>query len=181
MKSFLQFITEGNYWYTGANPTVDNVIVRDHPEHGRQVLLIQRGETGVEAGKWAIPGGFRNPHPDQKRDQPWIETGSEAPQAAAMREVEEETGLRLDPKVHVLHPVGVYEGGGRDPRDTPDSWSRSHAFTIRIPYTRESDAVAGADDASAARWWNVADLPKKMAFDHRTIVDDALSIHGKPD
>jgi 8-oxo-dGTP diphosphatase len=94
-----------------------------------------------------------------------------------MRETAEETGLHLDPEIfgHLLKPVGVYEGGGRDPRDNPEGWSKSHAFTIILPHTTGDD-VKGLDDASAAYWHSIQDLPE-LAFDHGKILNDALKLH----
>jgi len=175
MKSFKQFLLENKnpYWFLGPNKTVDLAVFRDHPEHGRQVLLIKRKEGTVEGGKWAFPGGFINT--STKRGERWEDNHDlETPHAAAFRETVEETGLdlNLDDHGHLLKPVGVYEGENRDPRDNSDSWSRSHAFTIDIPFD-ENTKVRGMDDAQEASWHSVKDLPE-LAFDHSRILQDAL-------
>ena len=98
------------------------------------VLLIERGHPPFR-GRWAIPGGFVDP-PESLAD-------------AARRELCEETGLR-DLSIEQLYTFG---DPGRDPR----------GHTVSVAYygiVRPADhEVAGADDASDARWFAVDDLP----------------------
>ena len=175
MKSFKSFILESSnpYWFKGPNKTVDLAVFRDHPEYGKQILLIQRKSGTVEGGKFALPGGFINT--STPKGEKWEDHhDTETPHAAAMRETAEETGLQLNMQDHghLLKEVGVYEGNQRDPRDNPEGWSRSHAFTMHIPHT-EGNEVRGMDDASDASWHNVNQLPE-LAFDHGRIISDAL-------
>jgi len=116
-----------------------------------EILLIQRAHPPFP-GHWALPGGF-------------VDEG-ETPQAAAMREAREETGLA----VTALQEVGVFAEPGRDPR----GWVVSVAFVTRL--SGGSDAEAG-DDARALRWWPLAGLPP-LAFDHASIIDAALDKLG---
>ena len=135
--------------------------------------FIKRKEGTVEGGKFALPGGFINTK--TQKGQIWEDDHDlETPHEAAFRETKEETGLDLNMKDHgkMIRHVGVYEGGGRDPRDNAHSWSKSHAFSVTIPH-QEHSQIAGADDASEAAWHSVHDLPK-MAFDHSTILSHAL-------
>jgi 8-oxo-dGTP diphosphatase len=122
--------------------TADVVLLTDDG----QVLLIQCGHD-PHAGKWAFPGG----HVDQG------ETSSEA----AYRELEEEVGIRFE---HGLSSFGTYDKPGRDPRGR----YVTVAFTATIPNAIQPTA---GDDAKAARWWPLADLPA-MAFDHAEILVD---------
>jgi 8-oxo-dGTP diphosphatase len=103
------------------------------------------------------------------------EHDTETPHEAAVRETAEETGLQLNMKDHghLIRHVGVYEGGGRDPRDNADGWSKSHAFTVTIPHT-QGEEVRGMDDAVGASWHSVNNLPK-LAFDHGRILSDSLT------
>jgi 8-oxo-dGTP diphosphatase len=112
------------------------------------ILLIERANPPF-AGAWALPGGF-------------VEKGEQVHEAAP-RELAEETGLRVDK----LELLGVYDTPGRDPR----GWSVSAVYLARL--ARES-AVAGADDASDARWFAADRLPQ-LAFDHALIIADALA------
>ncbi len=112
------------------------------------VLLIQRAEPPF-AGEWALPGGF-------------VEEGETVASAAA-RELAEETGIEAGG----LRLLGVYSAPGRDPR----------GWTVSVAYVHELDAelaVKGGDDAAAARWFAVDELPP-LAFDHAQIVTEATA------
>jgi len=111
------------------------------------ILLIQRRHDPF-AGRWALPGGFVNEN--------------EALEAAALRELEEETGVagvRLE-------QVGAYGDPGRDPR----GHTVTAAYLARV--SKEIAATA-ADDAADAAWFPVDALPP-LAFDHALIIADAL-------
>jgi 8-oxo-dGTP diphosphatase len=125
--------------------TVDTVVLTREPTPS--VLLVQRANPPF-TGNWALPGGF-------------VDEG-EGVVAAAPRELEEETGLRVAP----LELLGVYDTPGRDPR----GWTVSVVYLARILIRTE---VKGGDDAREARWFTVAELPE-LAFDHTAILADAL-------
>jgi 8-oxo-dGTP diphosphatase len=127
--------------------TTDVVVLAGAAETPR-VLLIQRGNSPF-AGSWALPGGF-------------VEEGEQVVQAVS-RELAEETGLRID--ASSLELLGVYDTPGRDPR----GWTVSVVYLARVP---GESMVAGADDASDARWFSVEELPE-LAFDHELILADA--------
>jgi ADP-ribose pyrophosphatase YjhB (NUDIX family)/adenosine deaminase len=158
------------YRYVGANPTVDVVVLR-----GRDVLLVQRGaDAAAEAGRWALPGGFVRS--GAIGGGVWS-PGLESIVDAALRELAEEAGVDLGASAGELIEVGVFERGGRDPRDTPSSWSRSHAFAVALD---EADVhmVIGGGDACDARWFASDALPR-LAFDHARIVAAALARLGR--
>jgi 8-oxo-dGTP diphosphatase len=127
--------------------TADVVVLAEGPR-ARSVLLIQRGKEPF-AGRWALPGGF-------------VDEGEQVAKAAP-RELREETGLQLS----ALELLGVYDTPGRDPR----GWTVSAVYLARLAAEAE---VAGADDASDARWFPAQALPE-LAFDHSLIVADALA------
>lgn len=121
-----------------------------------QVLLVERGVEPYR-GAFALPGGFL-------RDR------SEAIEAAARRELSEETGL-VD--VH-LEMIGVYGEPGRDPRGRVVSVAYL-AIAPRLP-----DPVAGTDAAGAC-WTPVKDVLSasarvEPAFDHRRILADGVEL-----
>lgn len=111
------------------------------------VLLVRRGIEPF-AGRWAIPGGFIQPE--------------EPLEAAALRELEEETGVR-DVYLEQLYTFGT---PGRDPRGRVVTV----AYYALIAANRE---LTAGSDAADARWWPMEGLPE-LAFDHRRILDYAL-------
>jgi 8-oxo-dGTP diphosphatase len=115
-----------------------------------KVLLIQRGFDPYK-GCWAFPGGFMNM--DETTEQ------------CAIRELEEETGL----KVTNIHQIGAYSKVDRDPRGR----------TITVAYLAIVDepiAVTGQDDAAKAEWFPLSALPE-LAFDHADIMQDAIRLY----
>ena len=116
-----------------------------------EVLLIKRKNYPF-AGHWALPGGFIDP--------------GETPEQAAIRELEEETGL----VVNKVNYVGEYKESYRDPR-MENAWS--FAFTLTIPH---KEALNPGDDASDARWVSINKLDEiSLAFDHEKILTAALN------
>jgi len=177
MKPFSQYIIEAaeGYRFSGANPTVDLVVFREAAS-GLEILLIKRRTDAVEGGKWAIPGGFVNT--TAKRGEAWKNGTTEPIADAAVREMEEETGLKITGELRqAMRSVGTYKGGGRDPRDTDQAWSISYAYTVTIPRGMGKN-VRGTDDASDAKWFSVDRLPL-LAFDHKDIITDALGTNKK--
>lgn len=160
------------YYYKGANPTVDLIIV--NPE--KKILLIKRNEDASACpGMWAIPGGFIDT--EAKRDDYWKD-GLESPEQAAVRELKEETNLALvNPK---LSFIGCFEGNNRDPRDNEESWSKSHAFIYEIPaeiYEAQKSKIKGLDDAQDADWKSIEELKElSIAFDHYQIIEAGINM-----
>lgn len=113
-----------------------------------QLLLIRRkNEPGK--GMWAFPGGFVEDDEDLE--------------PAAIRELQEETGLQLSSMTQ-LCTVGT---PGRDARFRTVS-----VFYYAVVNAAEHK-VQGADDAAEAAWVNVKDITA-MAFDHKKVLDFAL-------
>ena len=136
------------YTYKYARPalTVDCVVF-GLDEDELKVLLIQRKHDPF-AGRWALPGGF-------------VDVG-EAPEQAARRELEEETGLK---KVY-LEQLCTFGEPGRDPREHVVSVAHLAVVDIRRHKPR------AADDARDAGWFSLLDLPP-LAFDHKRILQMA--------
>ncbi|WP_315275234.1 NUDIX hydrolase [Prevotella histicola] len=86
------------YKYPRPAVTADCIVITK--ETDTKVLLIQRGDEPYK-GCWAFPGGFMNMDETTKQ--------------CAIRELEEETGL----KVAELHQIGAYSRVDRDPRAVP--------------------------------------------------------------
>lgn len=133
--------------YERPSVTTDVVIFTLQAED-LQVLLIRRKRPPFE-GMWATPGGFVNI--------------DESLEEAALRELEEETGVR-DVYLEQLYTFGDVD---RDPRGRVITV----AYFALIP-APAIDPHAGSD-AAEARWWSIYNLPP-LAFDHDAILTYAL-------
>lgn len=162
-------------YFSGKNPTCDLFILNPYG----QVLLIKRKDN-VEAcpGQWALPGGFVDTYAG--KNEKWLD-GKETPAIASLRELKEETNLVL-PADTKLIPIGVFTGNNRDPRDTNEKWTESHAFFYFIPmdiFQAQKNNIKGLDDADEAKWIYLEDLDKlSFAFDHKEIIRQGLIIHS---
>ena len=138
------------YKYPRPAVTADCIVITREAEP--KVLLIQRGGEPFK-GAWAFPGGFMDM--DETTEQ------------CAIRELEEETGLRVSD----IKQIGAYSKVERDPRGR----------TITVAYLAIIDepiAVTGQDDAANAEWWPVDALPP-LAFDHGEIMADAMQLFNQ--
>lgn len=123
--------------------------------NGERVLLIRRRKE-PDAGRWGLPGGRIA----------WGETA----EAAAVREVWEETGVTSRP----LASLGYLEIIDRAERGRP-AWH----FLIAIVRCEAQDVepVAG-DDALEAGWFSLAEasaLPTFRSYDVMALLADALA------
>ena len=137
--------------------TVDVVALSVRPADGLSVLAVKRGSE-PHRGRWALPGGFVD------KDEPLDK--------AALRELAEETGVAT--RSLKLHQVGAYGVPARDPRGRVVSV----AWLTALP---ADTAPAHGDDAADAQWHPVADVlkPRRLAFDHASILKDALAQAGR--
>ena len=155
---FENYYMTNQYCYKYPHPavTTDCVIFGFNGER-LQVLLIERGIEPYK-GRWAFPGGFL------KMD----ETAEEG----ALRELKEETGLE-NAYIQQLH---TFSDPNRDPRE--------RVITIAYYALVRIQEVKGGDDAAAARWFPLDEIPP-LAFDHDYILRMATQrlreqIHFQP-
>lgn len=121
------------------------------------VLLGVRGRhSDAYPGHHCLPGG------EVEED--------ELAREAAVRELAEETGLKLDPRN--VEIVDVMDDPGRDPRGPVVSAVYVHTMKVdTLP------AVTGADDLDSAAWHRVTRVWNgglRMAFDHANAIERAL-------
>jgi 8-oxo-dGTP diphosphatase len=119
---------------------VDVVVERDS-----KILLIRRDKEPFK-GKLALPGGH-------------VENESE--EEAAIREVEEETGI----KIKNLEEFGHYFGIDRDPRYP--------TYSVAFSAEPKDFEIKAGSDAKEAFWYPTSELKANdLAFDHWKILND---------
>ena len=142
------------YEYSRPNLAVDCVVFGLDQPNNLQVMLIRRNLPPFH-NQWALPGGFVRIN--------------ESVDAAARRELQEETGLE-NIFLEQLYTFGAVD---RDP----------HERVVTVAYyalvNLREHAIQAATDASAAAWFSISHLPP-LAFDHTQIVDMAIArLKGK--
>ncbi|HEY2370388.1 MAG TPA: NUDIX domain-containing protein, partial [Polyangiaceae bacterium] len=146
-----------------ARPSVAvDVVVLTVKDQSLCVLLVQRNEHPFK-GRWALPGGFLRVGPSAK------EQGEDL-DAAAARELEEETGLGR--KDVFLDQLRAFGDSGRDPRMRVVSIAY---FALVRPDLLPRVRPGG--DASRVRWMAIDDAlldRAELAFDHRAILAAAV-------
>lgn len=140
---------KGFYRHWGPNYTADNIVVSGDDK----VLLIQRRDTG----QWALPGGFVD--------------GKESAEQAALRELSEETNLSIDQP-----GLEIYQGPVADIRMTAHAWPETTALLYQIDEIAPPEA---GDDAAAAAWFELSDLPTQLFGSHRYLLDLAINKLGE--
>lgn len=156
IKAEHKFIQEyKKMWSVAPYPvtfnTVDAVLIQSG-----HVLVVKR-KFNPGKGLIALPGGFL-------KDNETLET-------SAIRELKEETGIRVDKIVLRNHVVDnkTFDHPGRSLRGR----TITHAFAIRLP-DGELPEVKGSDDAAKAYWMplmDVARLEHEFYEDHAHIIN----------
>ncbi|MCK5020134.1 MAG: bifunctional nicotinamide-nucleotide adenylyltransferase/Nudix hydroxylase [Candidatus Peribacteraceae bacterium] len=154
------FVEEYNkMWKAAPYPptfvTVDAIV-----EQSGHILLIQRGEFPGK-GLWAMPGGFINEF--------------ELLNKAVVRELREETGLRVPEKV--LKGSITHKDVFDDPKRSTRGRTITHAYLFQLDNTVELPRVKGQDDAKKAKWFSLAEFEHMqpiMYEDHFSIIRNML-------
>lgn len=110
-----------------------------------KILLLKRAIYPFR-GYWELPGGH-------------VERGEKV-EKALKREMKEELGL----PVKIKKLLGVYSHPKRDPR--------YHAVSIVYFIKKDKEKIRISEEASEFKFFSLKDLPKKIAFDHRQIIND---------
>jgi curved DNA-binding protein CbpA/8-oxo-dGTP pyrophosphatase MutT (NUDIX family)/predicted ABC-type ATPase len=120
----------------------DTAIFSRDPETGElMVLLIQRayGPHRDDTGAWVLPGGFANPGETE------LET--------ALRELEEELGIKVDPKEARVKQIGKIVAPDWDVRFTKGV--EVSGTSLFVP---SNIVYKAGDDALRAQWFSVEDI-----------------------
>lgn len=99
-----------------------------------KILMVKRG-IDPGRGQWSLPAGFI------EKDEP--------PHEAAARELEEETGVRVDPEALEVLGIAFEER-------LPDQYVVASVYTVDVSET-EGDP-RGGDDAEEANFWDIEQL-----------------------
>jgi bifunctional NMN adenylyltransferase/nudix hydrolase len=134
--------------------TADAVVIQS----GHVLMIKRRSEPGK--GLWALPGGFVNANTDKSVE------------AAAIRELREETGIKVPAPVlrGSIVRSKVFDAINRSARGR----TITHAYHIELP-DGELPKVKGQDDAEKARWVPIAEVKSEECFeDHYEIIQHFL-------
>lgn len=136
--------------------TADAVVIQSG-----HVLMVKRGADPGN-GLWALPGGFVNAGTDRSVED------------AALRELREETGIKVPEKVLRGSIAGsrVFDAVDRSQRGR----TITHAFHFSLQEGEWNlPRVKGADDAERAQWIPIANLNSEEIFeDHYDIIQHFL-------
>lgn len=144
--------------FTVQQPVVAAEVLVVHDER----VLLQRRATGRKAGTWGFPGGHPEPF--------------EVPWEAAVRELEEETGLRADPAALTLFDA-VFD---RNPDGT---------YYLVLGFSLPRDAAAGeldptADETDGLAFRGPGELPEDFELfepEYRNRMERAVAVVGDRD
>lgn len=134
--------------------TADSVVIQS----GHVLMIKRKAEPGK--GLWALPGGFLDADTDR------------SVQSAAIRELKEETGIKVPVPVLIGSIKGnrVFDAIKRSARGR----TITHAFHIELT-DGELPKVKGSDDAEKARWVPISELKSEECFeDHWDIITWAI-------
>ena len=136
----------------GGWPTIGVSVVifalRNRGDSQDLVVLLVRRPAAPFAGMWALPGG-------------WVHTG-EGLEESARRHLLTKTGLRAA----YLEQLYTFGRPDRDPRE--------HRIAVAYYALVPGDPIEPSTGQREARWFSVAGLPRKLAFDNDQILRYAL-------
>ena len=136
--------------------TTDAVVIQS----GHVLMIKRKAEPGK--GLWALPGGFVNANTDA------------SVQDAAIRELREETGIKVPAPVLVgsIQNNHVFDAINRSTRGR----TITHAFHIVLP-DGPLPKVKGMDDAEKAKWIPIGTLnPSTVYEDHFDIISHFVGV-----
>jgi 8-oxo-dGTP diphosphatase len=115
-----------------------------------KVLLVKRAHFPF-IGSWVLPGGH-------------VEYG-ERVEEVIKREMKEELGVLI--KIKKL--FGVYSNPKRDPR--------YHTVSVVYLLAKDKGKIRLNKESSEFKYFSLKNLPKKIGFDHREIINDLKKMY----
>jgi 8-oxo-dGTP diphosphatase len=118
----------------------------------QQVILVRRTDNLHNGGKYTIPGGFLDRNEDTKQ--------------AALRELEEETGLKGE-------IISLFKINDNPNRPKEDRQNVDFIYIVKIIGGKEKIS----NETDRIQWFDKESLPKEdeFAFDHRDIILEYLN------
>lgn len=137
---------------------VDAVCITE--ENSEKFILLIKREYEPFKNKWALPGGFL------KEDEEMEE--------GAIRELKEETQLDSEILIEDVKQLKAYGAVDRDPRPRRII---SVAFLVEL---KQKGKIQVSHESLDVQWVKINDLNlEDLAFDHKLIVQDAISVLEK--
>jgi 2-dehydropantoate 2-reductase len=127
--------------------TATGIILKNQNE----ILLIKRS-TPPFAGYWALPGGRSEPN--------------EAVEQTVIREVKEETGL----KVSIIRKIGEYHEQGTQMGQEYDYYPA--CFLVKDDSGKINKQES---EIAEIKFFNINELPEVLAFEHAQMINDYLN------
>ena len=138
---------------TMANEKDHRVVTADCVIVRDNSVLMQRRSFGMFKGQWCLVGG--------KVDK------GETIIHAAVRETKEESGL----DIARIHMLGIYDAKDRDPEQ--------NCVAVGFVCDANDAEPVMSDEATEMKFFPFDQLPEKIAFDHRLMIEDAKKFLDK--
>jgi bifunctional NMN adenylyltransferase/nudix hydrolase len=154
IKEYNELIKTKQKYGLGPFVTTDAIVIQSG-----HILLIKRKDFGEDL--WAMPGGFLNIN--------------ETLEQGVMRELREETGLKVPEKVlkGSILSTKIFDDPDRDLRGR----IITHAYVFKLDDREKLPRIKGADDAKHAEWIPIAtfyEMQSVMFADHYAIIESMI-------
>lgn len=133
-------------------PAVRGVVVRRTAD-GPEVLLVRRADSG----RWTVTSGILDP--------------GEQPAVGAVREIEEETGVRARP----VRVAGVFAG---HLVEYPHGDRCRYLDTVMEMEALEGEARVNDEESVEVGWFPVSDLPEPIGDDQLMVIGWVVDAQG---
>ena len=146
----------------GVNQAADPIVTRFNPVNGNlQMVTIRRRDTG----EFAIPGGMT------EGDTVPSTMKKEFKEEALRYESNKKLSVNIIERLDKLFDQGgelIYKGYVDDPHNTDCAWmeTQCHHIHIKDPELAKSLPLLGGDDATHAKWMDIAETDLNLYASH---------------